>query len=537
MASRQKHTSHIIAFILLLACAAGYGQQGVYVPKKGKVFFAGDTATVFSNVINQGQLGLGKGALLNFKGARWENDAAALVTDESNNGNGTTGIGGTVRFLRPDTSFPQQQLLIGGYNAATRSGPSFPNISIANANGLRLSDASTKIRRRLHFEDGHLHAEENILVVGDGNPGIITGYDENRFVVTGTSLTGGFLLREQVSPSSGWVSFPIGTAAGSYTPAALQLSDGMPDDFYARVSDSVKTHVGTGSDMSAAGVSKTWQIGKLLHPGQGSVDISLQHLLADEGSLFRAKRQNAFISQYGNAWDTSYPQRTPSVGTITTGSPLANSGINTRSFEGLLTITSYFTKLAGSGDTSLYKTRLWFSAYRTDYKHVWVYWNTFPEVNQKYFVVQRRLSNETVFTSRDSVHSKAVNGASFRNINYGITDPNSYSGISFYRLLMISYNGDTTYSNIVAIGGRPDDNGFVIWPNPAPGRFYVGISSISAVKTIVIYNAIGQLMLTEAVDNRGFLELYLRTPGAYMVSFIGYDGSVLETKKLIIAGN
>src|SRR4051812_13204416 len=115
---------HIILFLLaLIGCSVMVsGQSGVYIPQKGKVYFAGDTATIFSNVINKGQLGINKNAVVNFKASRWENDPLALVTDESNNGNGTTGMGGTLRFLRPDTSFPGQQLLIGGYNAATHSG-------------------------------------------------------------------------------------------------------------------------------------------------------------------------------------------------------------------------------------------------------------------------------------------------------------------------------------------------------------------------------------------------------------------------------
>jgi len=544
MTGYRKYTGYAIAFTIMLLCSisAIHAQTGFFVPAKGKVFFSGNTATIFSNVTNHGQFGVGKNAVVNFKGKQWENDPLSVITDESSNGNGITGEGGAIRFLVPDTSLPssfnQQQILIGGYNAAARTGPAFAHLNIANAWGVKLLSASTKIRRQLHFENGLLYAEDNILVVGDGHPGSITGYDDNRFIVTGTSVTGGFLLREKISQADGWVAFPVGTSAGKYSPAALQVTNGVPDDFYARVSDSTKSKVSGGQDMSAASVNKTWQIGKLLYPGQGSVDISLQHIVADEGSLFKAKRQNAYISQYnGSTWDIGYPQRTPQAGTITSGAPLAGSGINTRSFEGTMTSTSYFSKLTGNGDTTLYKTRLWFSAYRTNYKQVWVYWNTSPEINQKYFIVQRKLSNETAFTNRDSIASKAVNGASLRNLNYGITDPNNYSGISFYRLLMISYNGDTTYSNVVAVGGRPDQYGFVLWPNPAPGRFFVGISSIGNVKSVVVYNAIGQLMLTEAVNNRGFLEMYLRTPGAYMVSFIGNDGEVLATKRLIIAGN
>ncbi len=538
-----RKTCHIIALTLLLlgSFVAAHSQAGFYIPQKGKVFFSGDTATIFSNVINQGQLGTGKGAVVNFRAKQWENDPLSLITDESNGGNGITGQGGMIRFIASDTSIPgfyTQQLLIGGYNAATRLGPAFSNFSVVNPYGVKLYNASTKIRRLLNFSSGHLYADENILVVGDGNPGTITGYDENRFVVTGTSVTGGFLLREKISQANTWVTFPVGTADGLYTPAALQTGSGVPDDFYARVFDSVKTNVNGGQGMAAQSVNKTWQIGKLLAPGLDQVDLILQHRTADEGAVFSANRQNAYISQYlGSTWDTGYPQLTPGAATLTTGSPVAGSGTNTRSFNSTIAAAAYFTKLTGKGDTSLYKTRLWFSAYRTDYRHVWVYWTTNPEINQKYFVVQRRLSNETVFSNRDTVDSRALNGASFVYLNYGITDFNNYAGVSFYRLLSVAYNGDTSYSNIVAVGGHPDSYGIVLWPNPSDGHFNIGISATGVVKTIVIYNDIGQRMMIEEVNNRGLIQLFLRTPGAYMVSFISYDGHVLETQKLIIGGH
>jgi len=31
--------------------------------------------------------------------------------------------------------------------------------------------------------------------------------------------------------------------------------------------------------------------------------------------------------------------------------------------------------------------------------------------------------------------------------------------------------------------------------------------------------------------------MFIRMPGAYMVSFIGYDGKVIETQRLIIGGH
>ncbi|MFT3932331.1 MAG: T9SS type A sorting domain-containing protein [Chitinophagaceae bacterium] len=525
----------LLLLLLSIVAGAAQGQTGFYVPKKGKVHFNGDSATIFSNVTNQGQLGVSKKAVVNFKGKQWENDPDALITDESNNGNGTTGTGGFVRFITPDTSVGnQQQIVIGGYNAVTKSGASFPNITLANPNGVKLLNASTKIRQQLAFVSGHMHAEDNILVVGDGYPGVISGYNENRFVVTGSTANGGFLLRENITPASGWVAFPIGTAPGAYTPAALKSQTNKPDDFYARVFDSVKTKVTSGADLSATSVNKTWQIGKSIYPGIGAVDINLQHLIADEGSEFKSNRQNTYVSQYINGWDTSYPRITPQAGKITSSGTLVNSGMNDRIFTSTVGSNSYFTKFAKKDSL---KTQLWFSGYRKNYQNVWVYWETHPEINQKYFVVQRRLSNETAFSTRGTVQSVAPNGYSLDYLNYGMNDPNNYTGVSYYRLLMISYNGDTTYSNIVAIGPNPGKLGTVLWPNPSNGTFYVGVSMMGAIKTINIYNDIGQLIHYEMVDNRGLIEMHLRTPGVYMVSFIGYDGSVLETKRLIIIGN
>jgi hypothetical protein len=98
----------------------------------------------------------------------------------------------------------------------------------------------------------------------------------------------------------------------------------------------------------------------------------------------------------------------------------------------------------------------------------------------------------------------------------------------------VAYNGDTSYSNIVAVGPDPNAYGVVIWPNPNDGHFNIGISALGAIKTIVIYNGIGQRIRIENVNNRGVIPEYLRLPGAYMVSFIGYDGTVYTTKKFIV---
>lgn len=525
---------HIVLLaIVMLTGIAGMSQAGFYVPKDGKVFFNGDTATIFSNVQNKGKLGVGKKAVVNFKGKKWENDAGARITDESNSGEGTSGVGGTVRFM----SDTMRQQIDGGYNAASKEGAAFYHLDIINPAGVELTGSTTKIRNHLQLSKGLFYLQGNILSIGEGKPGLISGYDPSRFIVTGSNGAS-LLLRENITRRDDWVVFPVGTAPGAYTPAAVRNKTNLGDDYYTGVSDGVKSHVFTGDNIDDKSVNKTWQIGKLQKPGHGETEVVLQHLVMDEGAHFAATRKFAYVSQYkGNAWDTGLPQATPLPGTLTTGTPfMINSGINTRTFNGTISTASYFTKLTGFGDTTKYTTRLWFSAYRINYLKVNVYWTTKPEVNVRYFVVQRRLSNEVGWTSRDTVNSKAINRFSNDFLKYESIDPNRYNGISYYRLMVVNYDGTISYSNIVPIGYKPGNN-LLIWPNPSTGRFFAGISDISAIRSIVIWDAIGQVVKREEVRERGIIEMYLRTPGTYAVGFISFSGQIIDTKKLVILPN
>lgn len=524
---------HIIIVILLAVTAASFAQTGFYVPKQGKVFFAGDTATVFSNVLNYGTLGVGKKAVLNFKGQLWQNDQQSIISDETNNGIGVAGQGGLINFSADNI----RQKLVGGYNAAIQSGPMFSSLQIQNSLGVELDETSAKVWQQVILSKGLVYLNGEIFVVGHKQPGDIKGYDSSRFFVTGTQPNGGILLRENIRRADGLVVFPVGTNANAYTPAALQSRTSAGDNYYVSVFNGAKAGLFNGADLSAESVNKTWQIGKMMRPGEDETDVYLQHLDRDEGVKFSSNRSHAYISQFSaTGWDEGFPQGTPAKGYLAQGG-LAKSSVNSRTMHATVSDASYFIKLTGTRDTAA-KTHLLLGAFRVNSTLVRVNWQTKPEINVKYFVVERRLDNEVNFIAVDTVASTAPNGLSFITLFYGINDANNYKGVSYYRLKVFDYNNSSYYSPTVAVNGT-GFNPTILWPNPTPNRFNLIVNSPQA-KLIVIFNVLGQKMWSMPINAR--VQTYVEVkdhgliPGTYFVSVVDAEGTILDTAKLVIIG-
>lgn len=529
----QKFTKYIIVAIFSLLAHSLPAQQGFYIPYAGKIFFKGDSATIFSNVINQGSIGIGKNSFINFTGAVWENSPASLMTDENYDSTGVSGTGGWIRFF----SDSMRQQIIGGYNAATKSGPVFSRMQIQNGFGVELKEGNTKISKEILLSDGLVYLHDNILVVGNNDPGKINGYRSSRYFVTGNAPGAGMLLRENIRRIDGQVDFPVGSRENAYTPAAIRSNSSDGDDYYVNVFDSVKANLFSGNNFVDEGVNNTWAIGKSFRPGMDKVEVYLQHLNSDEGSFFISNKKNTYVSRFtGTGWDEGTPQLYPEKGFITTRSiPEDNGGVNSRIFNNEIAGPSYFTKLTGSGDPAA-KTQLWFNAISIDPVRVYVNWRTNPEIDVQYFIVERRLNNETSFTSIDTVSSQALRGGSFIDLNYYIIDFNSYPGISFYRLKRVDYGNTFAYSDIVAVDRRLRASDNILWPNPTRDRFYISLSSGTLLQTIIVMDVLGHKIKHENVNGRYLIEMGGLIPGTYFVSFLSFKGNIVETKKLVVIG-
>ena len=91
-------------------------------------------------------------------------------------------------------------------------------------------------------------------------------------------------------------------------------------------------------------------------------------------------------------------------------------------------------------------------------------WKTFSEYNNVGFDIERSfIGTEASFVK---VGYKTGAGNSSAELKYSKTDPNNFSGWSYYRLKQFDIDGNFTYSNIAKVSGYKNTAELKIYPNP-----------------------------------------------------------------------
>jgi hypothetical protein len=491
-----------------LSFSNAFAQQATHIPVGGSVWNFGNVG-IFGDMGNDGMLGSSATATVDFMGKRWVNGNGATLP--------SVGTGGLFRFIGNNILYGPvgQQFLFGGYSVAGKAGTSFPNLEINNIAGILLEDLSDlKIRYNLHFSNGHIFLNGWNLQVGDTDPGSITGYSDQRFVVTGTGIAGGYLYRPQIGGTSGNVVFPVGTAENNYAPAAVQLN-GAADDFKVRVFDNVYQYAVTGGVIPDSFVYKTWHISRMQNTS-GEANITLQHLDAAESPAFAANRENSFITRFiNNAWD--YQEKAdnkPVPGTLSTGVAMQAATMQTRIIKDGLGTNEYFSKKTNVMSAFPPANFIRFDAYRVTVYFVQLEWSTTKEFNNLHFEVERKLDNEADFTKVATIPTRAPNGNSNILLDYNFKDANSYDGWSYYRIKAVSRSGNYEYTTIRAV---PPMVQIEVYPNPNAGQFKVRIHGIRTPMLLQIMDTWGQQIRQQEILGDGEVEIRNMPTGTYFL--------------------
>lgn len=527
----MKRFSTILALSLLPFLTKA--QQGVYIaPGERLQVFSGESFSIYGNMVNNGAFGTGNNAIIHFFGKSWSNGSGAAMPDESVNG--LSGKGGTFRFsgLNPLYGDQGSQQVFGGYNAVSRLGATFPNLDINNPLGLIMSDLTDlKIRNTLHFTTGHLFLNGWNLVVGNGNPGQITGYSEQSFIITGTAIAGGFLYREQVKAADGKVVFPIGSSTTGYAPFQVEYG-GAADDFRARVFDSVYQYAISGLVNKQDFTNKTWNIARSRTDG-ADTRLTIQHMDADEGKDYSAWRSASFVSRFlNNEWDHIEPESFPTAGNITTTGTLRNATMHVRRFSQGIRNNEYFTKASILYGPYAPAAFIVFNAYRINESLVQLEWSVSRELNNEKFIIERRLDKDTGFVKVGELFTMAPNGNTNTRLDYKYVDPNGHDGWSYYRIRAVSRNGRESVTEIREV---PPYLKLEVFPNPSFGDFQVRVRGMRSKLIMQIVSSAGQMMNQYHIDGERTIYVNNLAKGNYVLVFYDRETSrLIRTFKIIV---
>jgi hypothetical protein len=132
---------------------------------------------------------------------------------------------------------------------------------------------------------------------------------------------------------------------------------------------------------------------------------------------------------------------------------------------------STFTFGSLSSGSPLPIVLLEFNANANDDQQVDLTWATATETNNDFFRIERTTDG----VSFETVAMVDGSGNSTQNLNYATIDAHPYSGVSYYRLAQIDFNGMQSYSEIIAVNIESTEVigtefSFGVYPNPGNGQ-------------------------------------------------------------------
>lgn len=163
--------------------------------------------------------------------------------------------------------------------------------------------------------------------------------------------------------------------------------------------------------------------------------------------------------------------------------------------------------------------------------NIFLSWKTSTERNNDFFTLQ--CSSNGVNFQDIAYIPGAGNSTSLLSYSY-IDNITANPIIYYYRLKQTDFNGDFTYSDLIAISPCVNIDDFLIYPTVSPGIFSVsGKNTIHSPITITVYNSIGQLIFSTSSNSLPCqIDLSSFSDGLYMVQI--NSGSKFINQKVII---
>lgn len=162
-------------------------------------------------------------------------------------------------------------------------------------------------------------------------------------------------------------------------------------------------------------------------------------------------------------------------------------------------------------------------------------WTTSLEINNDYFIVERS-EDGLNFNQLGRLHGA---GTTTATTDYRFNDVKPFDGLSYYRLKQVDFDGDFTYSDVVAVTLGVYGS-FTLYPNPTQNEFTIDVSNASEKTEVSIFDLHGRQVYNHAYNQSTPSKSQLITikakdvlaAGMYMVH-VSTNGTVFKQKLII----
>jgi hypothetical protein len=366
---------------------------------------------------------------------------------------------------------------LSGAGTQSIPGGTYREIEITGGN-MKTTQGNATVTTDLVLTNGYLALGNNDLALAQNIT--ITGGDASSFIIT--NGTGKVTAQGLGSAgNAGLFTFPIGTTAGVYTPAAVQ-NLGTVDNFNARVINGIYGNYANetplGSPMSANSVDRTWFItegtdGGSLATVQLSWPLSVQ-LPGFNTSLCDVSHYNGNT----NTWESG--TFTPATGSVVLFSQM-RAGQTTFSPFGL-----------GTANAPLNANGVVLSGiYNIGAKTVDLNWEKSGAADVVTYKVERSLNG---------INYKEIGAKEAGQDIYTLTDLEAGKlGVEqlYYRLQVLSDDNSYVYTNTIKvdIAGSVVTSGLTLYPNPVTGsQVFISIAdnSMASDMDIAVVDMLGK---------------------------------------------
>lgn len=432
--------------------------------------------------------------------------------------------------------------------------PNFLNVNLvlANASGLTLTNssltsgftsggwvdssgtASLSNGKDFNFNvsGAYVYAASHDMTLGSA--ATLSGYQQDRFVVTAGT---GHLVKQGYT---GAFVFPVGMAAGDYTPA--QINNVIANSFHVNVTDYNGVNSATFSTaitMPQEGIYRGWNI--YAGNAAGNSTIDLQHNTGTNGTAY--SNNVSFVTRLVGAmpntagdntshsyWESNTQGAGSASGTLTTGAAIATASERSRTYTSFATgagaYTSWFTK-SSEPLSPLPVTLSSFSSQVATCGLVKLRWTVEQEQNVQGYEIQQSQGNGPFA----AIGFLKAAGPGMRK-EYSFVAAQS-PGQDYYRLKMINTDGSAAIGSVL-----PVTMNCVFGNNrayPVPFKTVLTIVTGEEVKSVQVLDVLGRVIIAEGANNGSRTQSFDATawpPGAYLLRLIKKDATIVTIKAI-----